>query len=47
MDVARFMSQNPRKVLGLPEVKIAEGAPAELCIFDPEREWVVDPEKLH
>lgn len=47
MDIARFMSQNPRKVLGLPEVKIAEGAPAELCIFDPEQEWTVDPEKLH
>lgn len=47
MDIARFMSQNPRKVLGLPEVSITEGAAAELCIFDPEEEWTVDPEKLH
>ncbi len=47
MDIARFMSMNPRRVLGLPDVKIAEGASAELCIFDPELEWVVDPEKLH
>ena len=47
MDIARFMSQNPRRVLGLPEVSITEGAAAELCIFDPEEEWTVDPEKLH
>ena len=47
MDIARFMSQNPRRVLGLPEVSITEGAAAELCIFDPDEEWTVDPEKLH
>ncbi|MBQ1537568.1 MAG: dihydroorotase [Ruminococcus sp.] len=47
MDIARFMSQNPRRVLGLPEVSITEGTAAELCIFDPEEEWTVDPEKLH
>ena len=46
-DVIRMMSQNPRRVLGLPELSITAGAPAELCIFDPDRRWVVDPEKLH
>jgi dihydroorotase len=46
-EIARMMSANPRKILGLPEVKIAEGESCELCIFDPQREWTVDPEKLH
>ncbi len=46
-DIARLMSVNPRRVLGLEAVRIAEGEKAELCIFDPEREWVVDPDKLH
>lgn len=46
-DIAKMMGENPRKILGLPEVKIAEGSPCELCIFDPDMEWTVDPEKLH
>lgn len=46
-DIVMLMSVTPRRILKLPEVKIAEGEPAELCIFDPEREWTVDPEKLH
>lgn len=46
-DIVKLMAVNPRRILKLPEVKIAEGAQAELCIFDPEREWTVDPEKLH
>lgn len=46
-DIVKLMAVNPRRILGLPEVKIAEGAYAELCIFDPGREWTVDPEKLH
>lgn len=29
----------PRKILDLPVPEIAEGAPAELTIFDPEKEW--------
>lgn len=46
-DIVKLMAVNPRRILGLPEVKIAEGAAAELCIFDPEREWTVDPDRLH
>lgn len=45
--IAELMSVNPRRVLGLPPVKIEEGAECELCIFDPEAEWTVEPEKLH
>ncbi|MGN0632594.1 MAG: dihydroorotase [Oscillospiraceae bacterium] len=46
-DIVKMMCVNPRKILGLPEVKIAEGEVCELCIFDPDRQWTVDPEKLH
>ena len=45
--IAELMSVNPRKILGLPAVKIAEGEKADLCIFDPDLEWTVEPEKLH
>ena len=36
-------SANPRRVLHLPEIRIAEGEPANLTLFDPVVEWVVDP----
>lgn len=45
--IVRLMSVNPRRILGLPPVKIEEGAVCDLCIFDPDREWTVVPEKLH
>jgi dihydroorotase len=40
--VERF-SVNPRKILGLPVIMIAEGERANLTILDPGAEWVVDP----
>ena len=46
-DIVRLMAVRPREILGLPAVKIAEGESAEMCIFDPECKWTVDPEKLH
>jgi dihydroorotase len=36
-------SSNPRRILGLPTIKIAEGEIANLTIFDPAARWVVDP----
>ena len=45
--LAELMSVNPRRILGLPEVRIQEGAEADLCIFDPELEWEVIPAELH
>jgi dihydroorotase len=36
-------SVNPRRILHLPVVKIAEGEMANLTIFDPLAEWTVDP----
>jgi dihydroorotase len=37
-------SVNPRRVLHLPDVKITEGEMANLTIFNPAAEWVVDPQ---
>lgn len=36
------MSTNPRKILKLPEINIAVGEKANLTIFSPDEEWVVD-----
>lgn len=41
------MSVNPARILGIPGGTLREGANADVVLFDPEKEWVVDPEKLH
>ncbi len=41
------MSVNPRKLLGLPDIKITEGAPANFTILDLNKTWKVVPEKFH
>lgn len=46
-DIERIMSKNPRRILGLPELKIEAGYPADLTVVDPDLEWIVKPEKLH
>ena len=43
MQMAEKMSYNPAKVLGLKKGTVAEGSHADLTIFDPEYEWVIDP----
>ena len=32
----------PRRILGLPQPKIQEGTPANLTLFDPDRDWVLE-----
>ncbi len=46
-DIARLMCANPRKILHLPARTLAEGMPATLILVDLNREWTVEPEKLH
>ena len=46
MQMAEKMSYNPAKVLGLEKGTVAEGSHADLTIFDPECEWVIDPAKF-
>ena len=43
MQMAEKMSYNPAKVLGLEKGTVAEGSHADITIFDPECEWVIDP----
>ena len=44
--IVRLMCVNPRKILGIPGGDFSEGSPADITIFDPNEEWVVDPEKF-
>jgi dihydroorotase len=49
IDWERFvalLSTNPRRLLRLPAIRIAEGESANLTIIDPERQWIVDPERF-
>jgi dihydroorotase len=40
------LSVNPRRILHLPSIVVAEGEAANLTIFDPAAEWIVDPPSL-
>jgi len=40
------LSVNPRRILHLPEIRIQEGEDANLTIFDPASEWLVDPKQF-
>jgi dihydroorotase len=40
------MSVKPRKLLSLPEVRLAEGYPADISLFDPDLEWPVNPQRF-
>ena len=46
MQMAEKMSYNPAKVLGLEKGIVQEGAAADLVVFDPECQWIVDPEEF-
>lgn len=37
-----LLSHNPRRIFGLPQVKIEEGAPAKITVFDTSATWVYD-----
>ncbi len=36
------LTLGPAKILGLPSGRLTLGTPADLCVFDPEGQWVVD-----
>jgi dihydroorotase len=41
------MSSRPAEILGLPQGRLAIGAPADLIRFDSDEPYVLDPMKLH
>lgn len=45
--IVSLMANNPRRLLGLSPLRIAEGEEASVILVDTEKEWTVDPEKLH
>ncbi|RZJ01947.1 MAG: dihydroorotase [Brevundimonas sp.] len=47
LDILRPLTEGPATLLGLPAGRIAEGAPADLVLFDPNAPIVVDAERLH
>ena len=40
------MSTNPADILQLPKGRMSIGMDADLVIFDPDEQWVVDPSKF-
>ena len=40
------MSVNPRKILGLEEIKFSEGEKANLTVLEKNKKWVVDKNKF-
>lgn len=46
-DIVRLMADRPREILHLPKQTLEVGAPANLTLVDLQKEWKVDPEKLH
>lgn len=45
--INELMSENPRKILGLEPVSLTKGSVADITVFDPDLEWIVEKEKLH
>ena len=46
-DLLHRLTRGPAEILGLPGGTLAIGAPADICIFDPERTWIVSPQTMH
>lgn len=40
--IVKALTENPRKILKQPAVKVAKGETAELCLFDTEKKWNFD-----
>ena len=42
----QLLASTPARLFGLPGGKLAKGAPADLCLFHPDRIWQVEAGKL-
>jgi dihydroorotase len=41
-----YLTHRPADILGVPGGRLQLGGPADLCLFDPEADWVVKPSAL-
>jgi dihydroorotase len=46
VDVIRTMTINPARILHLDVGMVGLGKMADLTIFDPDEEWVIDPNEF-
>ena len=46
-DLMRLYAWKPADIFGLPVNHFRPGDPADFCLFDPGREWVVGPDSLY
>ena len=46
-DILAKMTCNPADLLGLPAGTLRSGAPADITIIDPHKQWVVDPGRFY
>ena len=49
LDIAKTLgavTHRPARVLGVPTGTLEIGASADICLYDPERSWVVEPKAL-
>lgn len=46
-ELVKLMSTNPANLLRLEGGTLREGSRADIVLFDPDRKWVVDANKLH
>jgi len=47
VDLVRLMSTNPAAILGTGGGSLKPGKPADVTLFDPEKEWTVDPSRFY
>ena len=45
-DILRKMTFNPACILRIPRGRLAIGCAADLTLFDPDEEWIIDPEQF-
>ncbi|MHA6289495.1 dihydroorotase [Maricaulis sp. CAU 1757] len=46
LDALRVVTSGPADLLGLPQGRISEGAPADLILVDGDAPWVCDPDRF-
>lgn len=46
LEVIKKMTVNPAHILHLKKGKLCVGGDADLIVFDPDEEWVIDPERF-